>query len=156
MALALPSSNSYAPPHGGELGDVSRIPVPSGGSAPTGTVTLTWATPDCQREGTPGSSLEITCLNCIVYIDRFRLSWKVHVKPREGSDVKEERFEGPLDGLRVQAESFARAIKGKGEPNPGEPRAALWDLEFIEAMLKSNAKEIQLEEKPKQVLVTGL
>lgn len=153
MGIALPSTTSYASPHDGDLGDLSKIPVPPGKSAPTGTICLSWAAPDAQRDTAPASTLEITCLNGVVYIERFRLAWKVHVKPTSASGMEEKKYEGPLDGMRVQAEMFARAIGGSSEPNLGEPRAALWDLKFIEAMLTSQGREVQLGSPPPQIIL---
>lgn len=97
----------------------------------------------------------ITCLNGIV-----RLSgggkWTVEVLSEDPSVLKfagksgekgGEEFKGM--GVEVEVRQFAEDILGKGEKreNNGEPRGALWDVEFVQAALRSGGKEVVLAEQ---------
>jgi hypothetical protein len=78
--------------------------------------------------------------------------WKVEVLTENqaaidfaGQAAKEggETFESV--GVKEEVRQFAQTILGKSkESNKGEPQSALWDVEFIQAALTSNGKNVEL------------
>ena len=53
-------------------------------------------------------------------------------------------------GVKEEVKQFAEDVLGKapkGTENRGEPRAALWDVEFVQAALRSEGKSIVLADQ---------
>ena len=143
MGLALASESTAKSPYGRDIGDTTRIPVKSGESAPTGTITMTWAAPDTKPNG--HLVLNIACLNGKVLIEFLDGMFSVKTTPAAGSGVKEQHLQGPHTGVAVEVDMFGRAIRGiGGEDQYGRPRDAMWDLALIQALLSSDGKEVDL------------
>jgi hypothetical protein len=71
------------------------------------------------------------------------------IKGVKGSGVKDEERESSISGVSEEVDQFARAAAGVAsadEVNRGEPRASLWDLQVIEALLWSDGKEVTVPE----------
>jgi predicted dehydrogenase len=149
IGLALPPKAAITEPHGPKTKlnpeySEEDVPVPSGQSGPTGTILLSWALPNIPAEAKRPGSTEVVCLNGRVEWFFANGTFTVKVTGAEGSGVKDEVKEGPSIGVKVEIDMFANAIEGKKEVNYAEPRAALWDLAVIQALLTSNGKEIIL------------
>ena len=155
IALALPPASAITEAHGPTtklkpIHSLSDIPSEIGKSGPTGTILLTWATPDVPNEKKPLSGMDITTTNAQITVKRGGSGWEVSVSGAKGSDVEDQTFEGPSEGVKVEIAMFGRAVgeakegKSFSEEDLGTPRGALWDLAVIEACLTSNGKPVEL------------
>lgn len=127
------------------------MPVAPGQSSPQGTIILSFAVPDLAPEDRIPASLRVTCLNAVVQVRGSSAGWTVDVLPAQGSKVEKFSKEGKGNGVEVELREWAEAIadvksgkKGEGKRDDGAPKLALWDLAFVEALLTSEGKEIEL------------
>lgn len=132
------------------------MPVQKGNSTPFGSFTLTWALPDTERTKRVPNELYVVCENATLRLTNLGRAWSVSLEPGAGSSVKPVHKEAKGTGIEVELAEFAAAvaakIEGKEEGvNNGAPRAALWDVGFIEAALESEGRPreigVELERK---------
>lgn len=151
-AIALPAKDSYVEAHGKQTNDVSRIPGGVGKSGTTGTIVLAWSKPDVPKDPSePDFTLHVRCLNGTLRLTSHYALGKLvlGIKGVKGSGVKDEERESSISGVSEEVDQFARAAAGVAsadEVNRGEPRASLWDLQVIEALLWSDGKEVTVPE----------
>jgi hypothetical protein len=127
------------------------MPVPPGKSSPQGTILISFAAPDLALEDRLPASLRVTCVNAIVQVRGSSAGWTVEVLPAKGSKVEKFSEESAGNGVEVELREWAEAIaaakagKESDKRDDGAPRLALWDLAFVEALLTSEGKEVELE-----------
>ncbi|KAI9637349.1 uncharacterized protein MKK02DRAFT_36363 [Dioszegia hungarica] len=156
VAIARSADNLTVPAHGPEtqletLITTSQMPVPAGKSSPQGTVLMSFAAPDLAPEDRLPASLRVTCLNAVVQVKGSSAGWVVEVLPGKGSKVERFSKESKGNGVEVELREWAEAIAAVKEGkkvearDDGEPRLALWDLAFVQALLTSEGKEVDIE-----------
>jgi hypothetical protein len=127
------------------------MPVTAGNSTVQGTILISFAAPDLAPEHRQPASFIVNCLNGALAFTGSSAGWKVEIRPGKGSKVEAMTKEAEGNGVEVELKEWAEAIAAEKEgkevdvKNDGEPRLALWDLGFIEALLNSSAKEQDLE-----------
>ncbi|KAF8581203.1 oxidoreductase family protein [Ramaria rubella] len=72
----------------------------------------------------------------------------LHTATKDGEN--EQVFEIKSEGIQKELEYFVDAVRGGEGEGLGDPRAALRDVAFIEAGLKSNGEKIDLERLVKE------
>lgn len=145
IGLALPSPEASTEPQGRfQPGDgtmeLKDMPVRPGHSAPVGSFTLSWSLPDTDRDSRAQNELRVTCAHATLTLINKGRSWRLELRGEEGGEVADVTDEGPVSGVARELAEFAAAISGEDGVNNGEPRAALWDVGFIEAALESDGK----------------
>ncbi|WWD18996.1 hypothetical protein CI109_103453 [Kwoniella shandongensis] len=160
-AISLPSPSSTTSPNGPKTKLSSAIHTEKdlasqpGQSAPLGQIFMSFALPDTAPETRTPNGLIITYLNGVAKIvsDPKTREWIFNIYPANGSSVEKVEKRGSPEGVEVEIKHFANAIqaikdgkKDGGVENYGEPRGALWDLAVIEGMLKSEGKELNLDQ----------
>jgi hypothetical protein len=99
----------------------------------------------------------ITCLNAVLKVTMGG-KWTVEVLSEDPSVLSFAGAAGQKGGesfdsvgVKEEVRQFAEKVLGKtkdGEvQNNGEPRGALWDVEFVQAALRSGGKEIVLADQ---------
>lgn len=117
------------------------MPVKPGKSTPMGSFTLSWALPDTKRDSRARNELRVTCAHATLTLVNMGRSWRIELRGEEGGEVQDVTEEGPVSGVARELAEFAAAVAGeKQEVNNGSPRAALWDVGFVEAALESDGK----------------
>lgn len=103
-------------------------------------------------EGRTSNGLVVTLLNGVLIVEQtFDRQFVSTLIPAEGSGLEKKTITTKQVGVEVEIKMFVNAVQAakegreNKEENFGEPRGALWDLSVVEAMLKSNGKEINLE-----------
>lgn len=102
-------------------------------------------------EGRTSNGLVVTLLNGVLIVEQtFDRQFVSTLIPAEGSGLEKKTITTKQVGVEVEIKMFVNAVQAAKEgrenkENFGEPRGALWDLSVVEAMLKSNGKEINLE-----------
>ena len=149
---SLPSST--VPPHGDP-----NFPQPEnlemGKSTPSGTFLMSFSAPRTP-EGTP-QVYTITCLNAVLKVT-MGSKWTVEVLSEDPSVVSFAGAAGQKGGesfdsvgVKEEVRQFAEKVLGKSKDgevkNNGEPRGALWDVEFVQAALRSGGKEVVLADQ---------
>lgn len=152
VGLAHPAKAATVQPHGGPTPpQADNMPMAPGQSTPHGTFVISWATPDTPRGGRVPNELYVVCEQGTLRVVSHGRAWTVSLTTAEGSNIEPFTREGPVSGVQVELADFARAVaarvEGKEDPSPnhGEPRAALWDLSFIQAALLSDGKEVVID-----------
>lgn len=103
-------------------------------------------------EGRTSNGLVVTLLNGVLTVEQtFDRQFVSTLIPAEGSGLEKKTITTKQVGVEVEIEMFVNAVQAakegreNKEENFGKPRGALWDLSVVEAMLKSDGKEINLE-----------
>lgn len=157
-ALLAPPRGSETTSHGPQTKLTTADLTPDqvhdvGKSRPEGQLFISFATPGLPEEERDSGGLTVSCLNGVVTLKNigYPRKWVVKVVGAEGSQVKTQQYEGDSEGVKVEVGMYARAVaaakdgKQPTEENWAEPRGALWDLAVIEACLKSDGKEVDLD-----------
>lgn len=145
IGLALPSPQATTEPQGsfnpgeGTI-ELKDMPVKPGKSSPVGSFTLSWALPDTQRDSRAQNELRVTCAHATLTLINKGRSWRLELRGEDGGEVQDVSEEGPVSGVARELAEFAAAIAGEKGVNNGEPRAALWDVGFVEAALESEGR----------------
>ncbi|OWT39076.1 NAD-binding Rossmann fold oxidoreductase family protein [Cryptococcus neoformans Bt1] len=158
QAIALPDPSATIPPNGPKSKLDSAVYTEKdlasqpGQSTPRGQITFSFANPDMPPEGRTSNGLVVTLLNGVLTIEQtFDRQFITTLIPAEGSGLEKKTITTKQVGVEVEIEMFVNAVQAvkegreNKEENFGEPRGALWDLSVLEAMLKSDGKEINLE-----------
>ncbi|WVW85706.1 hypothetical protein I302_107744 [Kwoniella bestiolae CBS 10118] len=167
QAISLPSKSSTTESHGPKtklttaVNDETKVPGGIGKSSPTGQILISFAGSNIPQDKALPNGVRITFLNGVMDVtagfneESGDRTFKIEVVPGEGTGVKSYKTEGKMDGVKVEIDHFAKAIKElKGgnkldedsEGNYAKPRDALWDLAVLEGMLKSHGKEVSVDE----------
>ncbi|WVQ68145.1 uncharacterized protein L199_006351 [Kwoniella botswanensis] len=166
QAISLPPKSSVTEAHGPKtklttaVNDESKVPGGIGKSSPRGQITFSFGGPNIPQDKALPNGLRITFLNAVVDVQSgFKeqtneRTFSIEVIPGEGTGVKAFKKEGKMDGVKVEIDHFAKAIQAlkdgnkideDAESNYAKPRDSLWDLAVLEAMLKSNGKEVNVD-----------
>lgn len=157
-ALLTPAKGSETESHGPKTKLTTADLKPEqvhdiGQSRAEGQLFMSFATPSLPEEERDSGGLTVTCLNGVVTLKNigYPRKWVVKVAGAEGSEVKNQQYEGDSEGVKVEVGMYARAVasaKEGTEPkeeNWAEPRGAMWDLAIVEACLTSQGKAIDLD-----------
>ena len=156
QALVLPSDGNVTDAHGPytQLPRKSQFAdqPPVGRSIPTGTITMTWALPDiANRSPSIHQILTVTCLNGRLTLVNDQQTRHLEIQPAVGSGLEALKETSVKKGVEVEIAWFANAVQAarSGQPcepseDHGRPENALWDVAFIEAMLQSNGRKVDV------------
>lgn len=157
IGIARASDSTLTSPHGPEtqlktLLTTADMPTEPGQSSAQGTVLISFAAPDLAPEHRTPVTLRVTCLNAVLQISGSSAGWKVEIMPGAGSDIQAYSQESKGNGVQVELQEWAEAIaahkagKKSEKRNDGDPKWALWDVAFIEALLTSEGNEVSIED----------
>jgi predicted dehydrogenase len=127
-----------------------EMPVKPGKSTPHGTFILSWAAPDTPAGSRPPNELYIVAEHGTVRIVNTGGKWNAKLYPTDSTGLQEATLDGPATGVEEELADYARAVaavrvgKTDDKANNAEPRAALWDLAFVEAALTSDGKKMTI------------
>lgn len=158
MGLALPSSKTASQAHGAEtaskaINDPKSIPGGLGESLPTGQILISNSLPDTNPSTRAPLGITITTVNAVIeVVSGKRRQWTFKVIPGEGTDVKAQEETGPADGVENELNLFAKVVQAKKDGEEvdeedegrGYPTGPLWDVSFIQGLLKSNGRAVEL------------
>lgn len=157
QALALPSPDTSSQAHGAEtaleaINQPSDIPGGIGKSSPTGQILFSFALPDTEPSTRTPNGLTITTLNAVVSVTQTpKREWVLKVIPGKGTDVQPKEEAKGVDGVENELRDFVSAVnatrEGKeldGKALAGYPTGPLWDVGFIQALLTSQGKPVEL------------
>lgn len=127
--------------------EAKDMPVKPGKSSADGTFLWTWAAPETPKGVRAPNEFYIVAENGMMRILNQGPKWEITLTPGEGSKVEAKSLQGAATGVEVELADFARAVAANRDgmvddsPNNGDPRTALWDLQFVQAALNSEGME---------------
>jgi hypothetical protein len=115
---------------------------------------MSWALPDLEtRQPKIHQILSVTCLNGRLTLVNDNQTRYLEVFPAEGSGVERVKETSVKKGVELEIAWFANAIQARRsgeEINPeedyGRPENMVWDIAFIQSLLKSNGTKISIRE----------